>query len=408
MKQTIQYKLNTNYEQEKHLHNLCSIATKLYNTDNYQRREEWEKTGKIPNVYAQKKALKNNIWFKSLPSQTAQEVCFNLQRNYKSWFKLRKKYKEANPPRFRKKDVLSPLTFYQQFKIIEDKLRIIMSREYSKEKGFKFIEVGFEKWKEGIGKAKMCQILLKKGKWYVNVVYETAEPEVQINDKVMAIDIGIINLASVVDNQGNSKIYSGKQALAVQHYFNSRIARVQSKLTKQFPKRHKSKCLNNLYQKKKRQINQILHIISKRIVEQAKENNIKTIVIGDIKDIRKDKHFRKKESQKLHSWSFSKLTQQIGYKSTLSGIRFVCVSEENTSKTCSYCNNIRKSNRITRGLYKCKFCGRTQNADTNGAINILKKYLQLFPKEDRSIDCVAQSLVERVNVIPLSQEAHTF
>ena len=38
MKQTIIYKLNPTKEQENHLHNLCSIATKLYNTDNYQRR----------------------------------------------------------------------------------------------------------------------------------------------------------------------------------------------------------------------------------------------------------------------------------------------------------------------------------------------------------------------------------
>jgi len=29
MKQTIKYRLNPNFEQEKHLHNLCSIATKL-------------------------------------------------------------------------------------------------------------------------------------------------------------------------------------------------------------------------------------------------------------------------------------------------------------------------------------------------------------------------------------------
>ena len=58
--------MKPNFEQEKHLHNLCSIATKLYNTDNWQRREAWDKTGKIPNVYTQKKALKDNHWFKLL------------------------------------------------------------------------------------------------------------------------------------------------------------------------------------------------------------------------------------------------------------------------------------------------------------------------------------------------------
>jgi len=74
MKQTIIYQLKPNFEQEKHLHNLCSIATKLYNTDNYIRRNEWDKIGKIPNVYTQKKLLRINHWFKLLPSQTAQEI----------------------------------------------------------------------------------------------------------------------------------------------------------------------------------------------------------------------------------------------------------------------------------------------------------------------------------------------
>ncbi len=124
-------------------------------------------------------------------------------------------------------------------------------------------------------------------------------------------------------------------------------------------------------------------------------------MIGDITDIRKDKHFRKKESQKLHSWSFSKLIQQIEYKAVLSGIRFVRVSERDTSKTCSCCGIIRKSNRIHRGLYRCKMCGRVINSDVNGAINILKKYLQIFNAKDRSIGEVASPLVSRIeNVIP--------
>jgi len=401
MKQTIKYKLNPTKEQEGHLHNICSIATKLYNTDNYQRRKVWEETGKIPSVYTQKKLLKDNVWFKLLPSQTAQEVSFTLQRNYNSWFKLRKKDNTANPPMFRKKEMLSPITFYQQFKIIKNQIKLSVSRKYKEEKGIKSLEISFDLWRENKGIAKMCQIIFNKGEWFAHVVYEITEPEIKLNNKVIAVDLGIINTAVTRDNQGNSTIHSGKGILSVQHYFNSRKARVQGKLNLQFPKRHKSKTLNNLNLKQKRQINQMLHTISKNIIEEAKRNDVKTIVVGDITDIRKDKHFRKVTSQKLHSWSFSKLTQQIEYKAILSGIRFVRVNEYNTSKTCSCCGTIRKSNRINRGMYKCKLCGRITNADVNGASNILKKYLQLFQNEDRSIGNVAMPLVSRItNVIP--------
>lgn len=401
MKKTIKYKLNPTKEQEGHLHNLCSIATKLYNTDNYQRRKKWEETGKIPSVYDQKKKLKNNVWFKLLPSQTAQEVIFNLQRNYNSWFKLRKKDKKARPPKFRKKEMLSPLTFYQQFKIIKNKIKLSMSMKYRKERGIKSLEIGFNMWKKSKGKLKMCQIIFKKGEWFAHIVYEIHEPEVELNDKVMAIDIGVINTAVTRDNQGNSTIYKGGELLSVQRYFNKVISKLQSKLTKQYPKRHTSKTLKKLNKKRNRQINQMLHTISKKIINEAKENNVKTIVVGDITDIRKDKHWRKKSSQKLHSWSFSKLTQQIEYKAVQSGIRFVRVNERNTSKTCSLCGTVSKKSRVKRGLYKCKICGRINNADVNGATNILKKYLQIFNPEDRSSGCVAQPKVSMVkNVIP--------
>jgi len=404
MKQTIQYKLNPTEEQKKHLSNLGFYATKLYNTDNYQRRQEWEKTGKIPNAYVQKKALRENVWFKLLPSQTAQEVIFVLQQNYNSWFALRKTDKTANPPRFRKKKELSTLSFYshnKQFKLSEKGIRISLSRKYKKENEVSYLEIAYKDWKSyPDAKVKHCQILCKKGEWFANIVYEVAEPSIVLNERVRAIDLGIINLASVADNQGNSKIYSGRQALAVQHYFNSRKARVQSKLTKQFPKRHKSKCMNNLNRKQSKQINQILHSVSKKIIDDAKKDNISVLVIGDIKNIRKGKNFGKIGNQKLHSWSFSKLTEQIKYKAILSGIRVVAVSEAYTSQTCSCCNNVRKANRKHRGLYVCKFCGRVINADVNGAVNILKKYLQVFPKENRSIGQVACPLLYQVkNVV---------
>ncbi|MBU2639897.1 MAG: transposase [Nanoarchaeota archaeon] len=402
MKQTIKYKLNPNKEQEKHLHNLSSIATKLYNTDNYIRRATWKKCGKIPSWYSQKKkVLKNNVWYKLLPSQTAQEVCHNLQGNYNSWFKLRKKDEKARPPKFRRKEMLSPISFYQQFKIIEDKLKLSMSLKYRKEHNIKSLELNFNKWKTEKGIPKFCQVLFNKGSWYANIVYEVPEPNISLNKNIMAIDLGIINTAVTCDNKGNSNIYSGKQILSIQHYFNSRIARVQGKFTKQFPKRKWSKTLQKLTDKKTRQINQSLHTISKGIVNQAKKNNIKTIVAGDLTDIRKDNNFGKRNNQKLHSWSFSKLIQQIEYKSILSGIRFVRVSEENTSKTCSICGTMRKSNRIKRGLYRCKICSNYINSDVNGAKNILKKYLQFFSNEDRSIGNVAMPLVSRIeNVIP--------
>ena len=399
MKQTIIYKLNPNFEQEKHLHNLCSIATKLYNIDNYQRREAWEKTGKIPNAYAQKKALKQNHWFKLLPSQTAQEIIFNLQRNYNSWFKLRKKDDKANPPMFRKKEMLSVISFYQQFKVINHRIRLSMSMKYRAENKIKLLEIGFDKWKEQEGTPSFCQIVFNKGKWFAHIIYNVAEQSQILNDKVMAVDLGIINTAVTSDSDGNANIYSGKQVLAIQHYFNKEKAKLTSTLTKQYPKRHSSRALRLLQDKQTRQIKQALHTHSKAIVTDCLNKGIKTLVVGDITNIRKDKNFGKKNNQKLHSWSFSKFIKQLEYKCMKVGIRFVMVNEAYSSQTCSHCGTVRKANRKHRGLYVCKTCSYTINADVNGAVNILKKYLQDFLS--RSIGVVAMPSVKKItNVCP--------
>lgn len=399
MKQTIKYKLNPTKEQSVHLSNLCFYATKLYNTDNYQRRKAWDETGKIPNWMTQKKILKDNHWYKLLPSQTAQEVSHNLQGSYNSWFKLRKKDSTANPPMFRKKAMLSVISFYQQFKVLNGKLRLSMSRKYAEEQKLKHLELSMDLWKIENGTPKFCQIVNDKDKWFAHIVYEVAEQLPILNDKVMAVDLGIVNTGATCDSDGNTEIYTGKQILAIQHYFNKERAKLTSIVTKQNPKKHTSRALNILAKKQSRQINQCLHTHTKNIIKKCIQRGIRTLVVGDLTDIRKGKDFGSIGNLKLHSWAFSKLTALFEYKCIKAGIRFVTVSEAYTSQTCSHCGTVRKSNRKHRGLYVCKHCGHIINADVNGAVNILKKYLRDFLS--RSIGDVASPSVARItNVCP--------
>lgn len=398
MKICMKHKITPNCEENNILLQLGFFATKLYNTDNYIRREAWQKTGKIPNWYEQKKLLKDNHWFKLLPSQTAQQVCKTLQDNYVSWYKTRKNNLKSNPPLFRKKEKISSLSFYK-FKIENDVIRFPLSKKFKEEVGFGYLFFKLNSWKQIDGIPKMATILYKNNKWMVNIIYEITEPKKRKFYNIMAIDLGIINLATTVDLKGNSTIYKGSQALAIQYYFNKEIAKNKSKTKIQHGKKW-SNAISRMNNKMTRQTNQIIHTVSKSIVDEAKRNKVGTIIVGDIKNIRKGKKWNKKSSQKLHSWAFSKLTSQIEYKAKLSGIQFKQVSESYTSQTCSNCEIIKKSNRKYRGLYICKECGLDINADVNGSINILKKYLQ-ENNISRSIGSMAEPLIWRCkNVIP--------
>lgn len=72
---------------------------------------------------------------------------------------------------------------------------------------------------------------------------------------------------------------------------------------------------------------------------------------------------------------------KIEYKAKLEGIEVVYVTEKYTSGVSSIDkeeinrSNYNKSRRITRGLFRTK-SGKIINADVNGSINILRKYIK--------------------------------
>ena len=70
---------------------MCYAAYKLWNVCNYERYHYKELGLKeYPDWYYQKKAWKDSLWFKQLPSQTAQEVCKLLDKSWKSFYVLKK------------------------------------------------------------------------------------------------------------------------------------------------------------------------------------------------------------------------------------------------------------------------------------------------------------------------------
>ena len=83
---------------------MCYAASKLWNICNYERCH-YKELGleKYPDWYYQKKAHKGNLWYKQLPSQTAQETCKQLDKAWRSFYVLKKTggIKVPNPPRFK-------------------------------------------------------------------------------------------------------------------------------------------------------------------------------------------------------------------------------------------------------------------------------------------------------------------
>lgn len=88
----------------KNLDNLCFLSKNLYNYANYCVRRRFIKSGRFLSAYTLIKILTkiNQIDYRSLSAQTAQQVLLQLEQSWKSFFKVIKDYKK-NPSKYKAK-----------------------------------------------------------------------------------------------------------------------------------------------------------------------------------------------------------------------------------------------------------------------------------------------------------------
>jgi len=378
---------------------LTYASARLYNVSLYERYE-YKKLGyeAMPNWYEQKKKLKNDIWFKSLPSQTAQDVLQRVDEGFKSYFKLLKTKRIENPhgPNYKKKNSHYNIKYLNNsFKLIDNKIRLMIPKgliNHLIEKGYeiknKFLFIRLNK---EINNIKQIEIkYISDNEYEFKVIYEIDDVEMKKdNGRYLSIDMGINNLITAYDNKGYSFIIKGNSYQNTLYYYNKKISYYQS-LEAKF--KNISKDINNVSTKrikklniiKKRKIEYILHTSTRRIVDYCVENEINTVIIGDIKGIRKDNDMGKINNQKLHSLPFKQFYDKLSYKLKMKGISLI-YQKESYSSGCSptspdvskeYYN---KTKRIKRGLYKDN--NMIYNSDSVGAYNIMRIY-----RKEKGID----------------------
>lgn len=224
-----------------------------------------------------------------------------------------------------------------------------------------------------------------KGVCSVIVVYEMPDvPVLPDNCRYLSIDLGIHNLMACYNSASSETFIGGRKYLSICRYYNKEISRVQSQWYSQqekngitHPKSSDHVC--RLYKRKADAIKDYLHKLTQYIVGYCIREDIHTVVIGDITNIRKDKDLGKITNQKLHALPYKKIYTLLGYKLAMAGIRFVIQKESYSSQTSPLADTVGKdsackSNRISRGLYRDG--GHTWNADCVGAFNTLRLYFQ--------------------------------
>lgn len=375
---------------------MCYAASKLWNICNYERKNYKELgLSRYPDWYYQKSKHKDDIWYKSLPSQTAQEVCKLLDKAWKSFYRLKKTGGIENPniPRFKRESIA--ITYMQNGIVHETgkttvrlslpkALKEYMKSAYGISNNYLYLENKIFQRTDVIKQIRIYSPT--NGKVRVIVVYEV-EDTVMLpdNGKYLSVDLGLHNLMTCFDSQGISFIL-GRYYLSIAQRYDKEIARVQGQWAKlqisngvRYPV--PSKHVLRLHEKKRHHVNDYLHKLTHYVVMYCIENQINTVIIGDVTGIRKNNNLGSHVNQQLHGLPYARIYTMLGYKLRMNGIRFV-KQEESYSSQCSpvseavsseYAN---KNNRKKRGLY----CDGSMvyNADVVGAYNIMRKYCNAY------------------------------
>ena len=234
--------------------------------------------------------------------------------------------------------------------------------------------------------------ILPKGIGYmVDIVYQKKICPKPLNkDNIIAIDLGVRNLITMVNNNGlRPFVIKVGVVKSINQYYNKERARIQSIYERQEKKTGRK--IQKLTHKRNQKIKDYFHKTSRKIIDYCALNDIGTIIIGYNPNWKQDCSLGKKNTQNFVNIPFYKLVEQLKYKAEEKGITLV-KQEESYSSKCSFLDNepIKLhekylGRRITCGLYKSKV-GIIINADVNGAYNIMKKAILNAVNADRIED----------------------
>lgn len=362
----------------KELDNLCFLSKNLYNITLYTIRQHYFNTKKYLTGFTIIKDFtkENQVDFRALPAKVSRYTIQLVDQNMKSFFALLKK-KQTN-----KYDKPVRLPKYLDTKTGRQVVHYDRQSLRSKKDGFIKLAKSTIEFKTKVPKNEIQYLKLVPCGNHIKVLigyYKIKKKVKNTQKRIASIDIGQNNLMTVTSNVFRPVIYNGKPIKSVNQFYNKIKAKEQSRLKKQ-NNVYWSKRLGQLTLWRENQISNYFHKITHHFVNYCIANSIDTVIIGRNQQWKDSINLGKKVNQNFVSIPFGRLYDLLKYKLELNGINYIETEESHTSK-CSFIDKEEichhdsyVGRRVRRGLFKSKE-GKTYNADINGSLNILRKYL---------------------------------
>lgn len=304
-------------------------------------------------------------FLKEVPSQSLQDVCERLGKAYQSFFK------GGGFPKFAKKDIYNSIT-----------LKAIKQGEYGRFVLPKLGEVKtfYSRTIPKDAKLKRATIIKESNGYFICIMFEQELlPSIpKSENQVIGIDWGVAHFLTLSNgNQiANPRLY---QVYQKQLRIEQRSLARKKKRSKNFYKQAKK--LGKLHAKIARVRNDFQHKLSHDLVqrfdligiENLKIKNMSKSAKGNAEEHGKNVNAKSGLNRAIIDTAPSMFFEKLQYKCQWQGKELIKVDAKHTSQTCYSCGHKSKENRKTQAKFECVKCGHIENADINGAKNILAR-----------------------------------
>lgn len=361
----------------------------LYNHANFLVRDEFIRNNKWLRYGEIDKILKADLEFddyKQMPTaQSAQQILRLLEKDWKSfftaikdWSKNKDKYLgRPKLPKYKAKDGKHILILTNQNVKLKDGV-LVFPKTFC---GF-VMQPRFIKLDHFVS-FQQVRFIPNYKSFIVELVYNIEVPDEALTDngRYLSVDIGLDNLATVVNNVGlKPVVINGKGLKSINKYYNKQISYYRE-VAKRMNDKDYTNRMDHLTMKRNHKIDDYMHKASKYLIDYALANHFNTIVIGNNKEWKQRSSMSKSVNQSFVGIPHRRFIEMVQYKAQNVGVNVILTEESYTSGTSFLDNedpvkdNYNKVRRIHRGMFVSNK-GIKINADVNGAYQIMKK---VFP-----------------------------
>ena len=367
--QAFKFQLRPNGQQERDIRRFAGACRFVFNralafqNENHEAGNKYIPYTKMASWLIEWKSDTETQWLKEAPSQPLQQSLKDLERAYKNFFQNRAAF-----PRFKKRGVSDAFRYPQGVKLDQENSRIFLP---------KLGWIRYRKSREVIGVVKNVTVSQSCGKWYASIQTESeiSGPHHE-SSSMIGLDVGVAKLATLSDGTVYHPVKSFKASqrkLAVLQRQLSRQEKFSANWQKQ--KRKIQRLHSHIANIRRDYLHKVTSEISKNhamiVIEDLKVSNMSKSAKGTAEKHGRNVRAKSGLNRSILDQGWYEMRRQLEYKQLWRGGQVLAIPPAYTSQRCACCGHTAKENRQSQSKFECLECGYTENADINGARNIL-------------------------------------